>query len=40
MNYLPAITGLRIKEYPHVTEAKAQAIWLEAWESKQKAVLL
>ena len=30
MTYLPALSGQRIKEYPHVTETEAQLIWTEA----------
>ncbi len=30
MTYLPALAGTQIKEYPHVKEGEAMAIWTEA----------
>ncbi|MDP2919426.1 MAG: site-specific integrase [Dehalococcoidia bacterium] len=30
MSYLPALPGTQIKEYPHVNEREAMAIWTEA----------
>lgn len=39
MSYLPAVTSLQVKEYPHVTEDQARAIWTEATKPRIRAFI-